>query len=501
VDDSIVNGFQWKPIQALSDSDLSIDLSELESVQSAWAEAHNKLKESSPENLKAFNERLARYWSIETGILERLYDIDRGTTLLLIEHGFVVDYVDRAATNKEPEELIQILRDHKAAADLLQDCVADNRPLTIGLIHELHSTLTRHQDTVEALDQFKKHVRVPLLKGAFKKSPNNPQREDGGMHEYCPPLHVAAEMDELLRLYATYSAINPLLLATWLHHRFTQIHPYQDGNGRVARAISNLVLIKAGIFPIVVSREIRPKYIENLEKADAGDLVPLSAFFAEIEKQTIVEALSVGPDRHIPKTNVVAAVGGSIAQRLKKRKEETEQRLRSVNKVAEVLQKALEAHLKSLVVGVRDDLNTNGGLHLGSQILLGGPNIAHGGKPTDHWYRFQVIQAVEGHRHFINFDENKYFVRARLSQESLAWLTFVVAFHHVGHELSGLMSAVAFAEFQHPGDDNVQPELVKCMDRPLTFSHEDNAEKVKQRLFEWAEECFAIAISKWGNLL
>jgi len=224
-------GYKWKPIQPLSQDDLSLDLSEFESVRSAWAEAHNKLKESSPENLKAFNERLARHWSIETGILERLYDIDRGTTLLLIEHGFVVDYVDRAATNKEPEELILILRDHKAAADLLQDCVADNRPLTIGLIHELHSILTRHQDMVDALDQFGKRIQVPLLKGAFKKSPNNPQREDGVVHEYCPPVHVAAEMDQLIHLYGKHAAVNPLLLATWLHHRFTQIHPYQDGNG------------------------------------------------------------------------------------------------------------------------------------------------------------------------------------------------------------------------------------------------------------------------------
>ena len=43
--------------------------------------------------------------------------------------------------------------------------------------------------------------------------------------------------------------------AAWLHHRFTQIHPYQDGNGRVARALASLLFIKAGWFPVVVTRD------------------------------------------------------------------------------------------------------------------------------------------------------------------------------------------------------------------------------------------------------
>ena len=55
------------------------------------------------------------------------------------------------------------------------------------------------------------------------------------IHEYCPPEHADAEVDRLVEWLASYRDEDPLIVAAWAHHRFTQIHPYQDVNGRVAR--------------------------------------------------------------------------------------------------------------------------------------------------------------------------------------------------------------------------------------------------------------------------
>src|SRR5207247_1024358 len=107
----------------------------------SWHEMKSRLSESSPSNLREFNERLARQWSIETGILERIYDLDRGTTLVLIEHGFVASLVERTSTNKEPEELVQILRDHRAAIDMIGECVSKARLLSVGFVNELHAII------------------------------------------------------------------------------------------------------------------------------------------------------------------------------------------------------------------------------------------------------------------------------------------------------------------------------------------------------------------------
>jgi hypothetical protein len=153
---------QWKPIARLSDEDRRIDLSDVDSLKAAWLEVRSKLAYSGESALMSFNERLARQWSIETGIIERTYDLDRGITSLLIERGFIPDLVERSSTNLPPDELIEILRDHKAAVDFIQDCVADSRPLTTGFINALHSILTRHQQTVECVDQFGNPVSLKL---------------------------------------------------------------------------------------------------------------------------------------------------------------------------------------------------------------------------------------------------------------------------------------------------------------------------------------------------
>lgn len=98
------------------------------------------------------------------------------------------------------------------------------------------------------MDQFGDRREIPLLKGRFKEQPNNPRRPDGTIHEYCPPPQVDSEVENLLRWLDGYGEEDPILAASWLHHRFTQIHPCQDGNGRTARVLTTLVLLRAQLY-------------------------------------------------------------------------------------------------------------------------------------------------------------------------------------------------------------------------------------------------------------
>ena len=494
--------YAWKPIEPLSDRDRSIDFKDIDSLEKAWFEVKSKLAETSANNLQKFVERLARLWSIETGILERIYDIDRGTTEILIEHGFLASLIERSSTSQDPEQLIEILRDHRAAVDLIQDCVANSRLLTVGFIHELHSILTRHQLTVHAVDQFGNRVSFPLSHGKFKELPNNPTRPDGTVHEYCPPIHVASEMDGLLEMYGKYTGENPILLSAWLHHRFTQIHPYSDGNGRVARALANLVLVKANLFPVAITRDQRAEYIEALEKADEGNLQGLSRLFADVQKKTILQALSVGPDTK-PMVAVVQDVADSIAFRLRRKKEEAAQRLRQVNAVARSLQQYAADHLRSVLIDTRSRFKKTANVDIASQVLSGGPGQLHNEKPTEHWYHYQVTKTAQQANQRVNFEEDHYFVRARLSREGLPWLTYVVSLHHIGQELTGVMEITALLEISYPSSDEESPksEPIMCMEKPFTITFNDQAEEVKSAFLDWVNESFAIALTQWGNVL
>ncbi|NEO28856.1 MAG: Fic family protein [Symploca sp. SIO3C6] len=79
--------------------------------------------------------------------------------------------------------------------------------------------------------------------------------------------------------------VPPEVEAAWLHHRFTQIHPFQDGNGRVARCLASLVFIQDGWFPLVLTRDNRADYIAALEQADHGNLSDLINLFSKSQKQ------------------------------------------------------------------------------------------------------------------------------------------------------------------------------------------------------------------------
>ncbi len=498
--------YLWKPITQLSELDQATDLSDVDSLKSAWLEAKSKLAESSAANLKNFEERLARQWSIETGILERIYELDAGTTRQLVKMGFVADLVERSSTNRDPAELVEILRDHRAAVDLVQDRVANARPVTVGFINELHAVLSKHQETVDGIDQFSRAVSFPLKHGAFKETQNNPTRHNGSVHEYCPPVHVRSQMDNLVEWYSQYSntSINPILVAAWLHHRFTQIHPYQDGNGRVARALANLVLVKYELFPVVITRDQRPQYIEALEAADAENLKPLTRLFAEIEKKTILEAISLPPDSEPePSTAVLDDVTSAIGSKLKKRKEEMRERLRGVNLVAQSLQESLQEHMRHLANNVTDQLNESADLHAGIQVIVGGPGQLYNGQPTAHWYHFQVFKTAQETNQRVNFLEDHYFVRTRISGEQIPWLTFVISFHHIGQELSGVMEITAFAEILYPRTEETASvtDQVKCMDKPFTITHKDEAGALRNKFLDWANECFTLAVKSWGDVL
>ena len=195
--------YKWKSIEPLSEQERVIDLAFIRPLYDSWRISEKRLKESSGDNLREFNNRLVRRLSIETGILERLYDLDRGTTEALITMGFIEDIVSRSSTDIEPSRLIDILQDQEAAIQLVLDCIAKKRALTKSVLHELHTILTRHQDTTSAIDQFGNRREIPLIKGKFKEHPNNPKRPTGVIHEYSPPIHVESEIDNLLRWFST----------------------------------------------------------------------------------------------------------------------------------------------------------------------------------------------------------------------------------------------------------------------------------------------------------
>ena len=107
---------------------------------------------------------------------------------------------------------------------------------------------------------------------------SNPVRISGSPHTPPATWHeVMSDMEDWERWSADQAEAPPLLRAVVLHAWLTHIHPFSDGNGRTARAVMNLELIRAGLPSVIIRRKDRLRYYDALAESDlGGDLEPVA---------------------------------------------------------------------------------------------------------------------------------------------------------------------------------------------------------------------------------
>ncbi len=163
-------GCHWKEISDLPQNVDSLRDRELESLWEVWNSDDSRLDD---ERMKALNARIAREWAIETGIIENVYTLDRGITQTLISRGINASYIPHDASNLDPELVARIIQSRADALDGLFAFIRGDRVLSTGYIKELHAALLRHQETIDAVDQFGKRLPArsrsctPLLRASW----------------------------------------------------------------------------------------------------------------------------------------------------------------------------------------------------------------------------------------------------------------------------------------------------------------------------------------------
>lgn len=108
------------------------------------------------------------------------------------------------------------------------------------------------------------------------------------VHQGAPARVVETSLIELVKWYDEHeNKYPPLLLAAIIHNQFEDIHPFQDGNGRVGRLLLNFILLKFDYPPINIRLRDRAKYYETLQKYHkTGDIKSTLRFLiAEYKKQ------------------------------------------------------------------------------------------------------------------------------------------------------------------------------------------------------------------------
>jgi Fic family protein len=484
---------QWKPIEDLPKNWIELASTELESLAEIWKSHASKRNNS--DALKNFNEQLSREWAIETGIIENLYSIDRDTTKLLIEKGIKTALIPYGSTDKPAEEIVPVLIAQQEALETLFSFVHSERSLSLFYIRELHQIFTQHQETVDAVDAFGHKVQVPLIHGQWKQNPNNPTRRDGTVHEYSPPMQVQSEMERLVSMHLEHKkqGVPPLIEAAWLHHRFAQIHPFQDGNGRVARALASLIFISSGWFPLVINRDLREEYIGALEEADQGNLSNLINLFARIQKKEFVQALSLYENvvNDLEPLKIIISAG---IERLKARKEKTIDQMQSKSfELAQKLEDIAAEKLFTVALTLNSELN-----ELEESYFA---DVKRSDESNNYWFRQQIIQTASSLEYYADTRTYRSWVRLKIKEDRQTEI--ILSFHALGFEFFGIMAVSAFIEYW---DTTEEQEVTFGKPHVLCpsvfqFSYTEQFHSVTQRFSPWLEDVLLVGLDQWRKQL
>jgi fido (protein-threonine AMPylation protein) len=485
---------QWKPIENLPLNWQKIASGELPPLVIVWNEQAQRLRLSG--EFRTFMERLQREIAIETGIIERLYNLDRGVTRLLIEQGINESLIPHGMTNRPVKQVISLIQDQEAAIEGLFDFVGGQRTLSTFYIKQLHQLLTQSQESTEALiPSTGQIIQVPLIQGDWKQQPNNPMRVDGSIHEYCPPEQVSSEMDQLVEWHHQHQIqqIPPEVEAAWLHHRFTQIHPFQDGNGRVARCLASLVFIQAGWFPLVLTRDDRAVYIEASEQADQGDLTSLVNLFSKSQKQAFIRSLGLS-EQILSETRRAQAVIASIADKLKQNQSAT---------IQESCQKAedLAANLFKIASARLNDIEDE--IKLSVQSLVNDAQIftvsSFNNDSKSYSHRYQIVEVAKKLKYFANLRPYHTWIQLVINVESSTII--LISFHVLGHEYRGLLVCSACAyhrDNMEEGERNIS-DIQPLTDSLFQFSYADEESNLVERFKNWLENVVVTGLEYWND--
>lgn len=192
-----------------------------------------------------------------------------GNTLTYTETELLIIF-DRTTgehTMREYEEM----QAHDVTIKLVQEAAEDNeRPLNEPFIRQLNEILLVKPFYKAAKTPDGQSTRRKIIPGEYKKHPNSVKLENGEEFQYAAPQEVPILMGDLITSYnqAIANARHPIEIAAMLHYKFVRIHPFDDGNGRVARLLMNYVLLYHGYQPAIIKTDAKKEYLTALNKTD-----------------------------------------------------------------------------------------------------------------------------------------------------------------------------------------------------------------------------------------
>ncbi|MEI6413598.1 MAG: Fic family protein [Pseudomonadota bacterium] len=218
-------------------------------------------------------QQLRKYYDVELTYTSNAIE---GNTLTLRETAEVIEYGITTGGKTLREHLEAA--DHYQAVLWMRDLASKITPISVNVVCELHRRMIVRSQ--------------PEIAGIYS---THPRRIAGSRAVFPNPVKIPALM-QAFGVWLEQSLPTPAA-AFEAHYRLVAIHPFSDGNGRTARLLMNLLLIRNGYPPVAVRPEDRGRYLDALETAHGmEDLNPFQIFLHERLDSTLSEYLSASQE-------------------------------------------------------------------------------------------------------------------------------------------------------------------------------------------------------------
>ena len=209
--------------------------------------------------------RLLRVAAFDTGALDGLYPANPELTGRLAHPAVPEGQSAGTVTEALKAFVSHQLRGYRMAAEVAEG----GATVDSDFIRRLHAQLTGPQETFLTVTPKGEEV-LPLPRGEYKQILNFREAVDGSAIPYAPVPLVPREMDRLVEQLngPEFAQAHPAVQAAYAHHAITQIHPFADANGRVARALASVYFSRAAGVPLLILHEQWTTYNAAERRAD-----------------------------------------------------------------------------------------------------------------------------------------------------------------------------------------------------------------------------------------
>ena len=249
-------------------------MSKIEQLYAEW----QKLQPLKDEYQQRLNRKFMLEFNYNSNHLEG-NTLTYGQTELLLLFGKVVE----AANMKDLEDM----KASNVGLNMIKEQALSEYPLTETFIRQLHRTLLREDYTVYRQLPGGQQTSYVVHAGVYKTRPNSVRTITGELFEYASPEETPTLMTDLISWYreAEESGLYSMAeLCALFHYRYIRIHPFEDGNGRIARLMMNFILLRHNYPMIVVRSADKENYLGALSQCDGfTSTAPSAGAHAELK--------------------------------------------------------------------------------------------------------------------------------------------------------------------------------------------------------------------------